>query len=66
MVFDNCWNTNFVADSHGVMEFQFELAWQERIAKPAELAEALVAEPVVTVKGAAHEDPALMKNLFRP
>ncbi len=66
MVFDNCWHTNFVADSHGAMEFQFELAWMERIAKPADLAEALVAEPVVMVNRAAHEDPALMKNLFRP
>ena len=66
MVFDNCWHTNFVADSHGAMEFQFDLVWAEKIVKPADLAEALVSEPVVKVNRAARESPALMKNLFRP
>ncbi len=27
MVFNNFWYTNFVGDSHGVMEFQFDLRW---------------------------------------
>jgi hypothetical protein len=66
MVFDNCWHTNFVADSHGTMEFQFDLVWNEKMAHPAELAEALAADPVVVVNPAVRESPALMKNLFRP
>ena len=32
MIFDNFWFTNFVADSHGVMEFQFDLAWRKEAA----------------------------------
>jgi len=66
MVFDNCWYTNFVADSHGMMQFQFELAWKREIAKPADLAEALVAEPVVVVNPAVREEPALIEDLYRP
>ena len=34
MVFDNFWFTNFVADSHGVMEFQFDLAWRRDCRPP--------------------------------
>ncbi len=66
MVFDNCWHTNFVADSHGTMEFQFDLIWKENIAKPADLAEALAGDLVVLRNPAVHEEPALLKNLFRP
>ncbi len=51
MVFDNCWHTNFVADSHGTMEFQFELVWRQNIEKPADLAEALTGEPIVLRSG---------------
>jgi hypothetical protein len=65
MVFDNCWHTNFVADSHGTMEFRFDLAWKESIAKPEDLAEALAGEPVAFHQ-AFRESPALIKNLFRP
>ena len=32
MLFNNFWYTNFVGDSHGVMEFQFDLAWSPRSA----------------------------------
>jgi hypothetical protein len=66
MVFDNCWHTNFVADSHGTMEFQFELAWREKIAKPGDIAEALAAEPVVLVNAGMRESPAVINNLYRP
>ncbi len=47
MVFDNCWHTNFVADSHGTMEFQFDLVWRARLERPAELAAALSTDPIV-------------------
>ncbi|MGD0500712.1 MAG: hypothetical protein ABSC23_20025 [Bryobacteraceae bacterium] len=66
MVFDNCWRTNFVADSHGPMEFQFDLVWNEKMDKPAEMAEALMADPVVVLNPAVHQSPALMKGLYRP
>ena len=52
MLFNNFWYTNFVADEHGVMEFQFDLVWREKLDSPAaaaELADALVAEPVVLI-----------------
>ena len=66
MIFDNCWHTNFVADSHGTMEFRFDLVWRDNIAKPADLAEALAADPIVIVNPADHESPAEVNNLFRP
>ena len=28
MIFDNLWHANFVGDSHGVMEFRFDLGWR--------------------------------------
>ena len=65
MVFDNCWHTNFVADSNGTMEFQFELAWAASLDKPGELAESLVSEPVVVANGAGRNAPELEKALFR-
>ncbi|MCX6638316.1 MAG: hypothetical protein NT090_24960, partial [Acidobacteria bacterium] len=66
VVFDNFWHTNFVADSHGEMQFQFDLAWRGKIGRPGDLAGALVAEPVVLLNPAGRESPELEKNLFRP
>jgi hypothetical protein len=66
VAFDNCWHTNFVADSNGTMEFVFELIWRDKIAQPGQVAEALVTEPVVMVRTAAGESPALLRNLYRP
>ena len=64
MVFDNCWHTNFVADSNGTMEFQFELVFRENLDKPAELAEALTAEPVVVVNSQPRESPAVLRRVM--
>jgi hypothetical protein len=68
MIFDNRWFTNFVADSHGAMEFQFDLAW-----KPAgepisaeELAESLVGEPQVIITPSWKDDPVVARYLCRP
>jgi hypothetical protein len=66
MVFDNSWHTNFVADSHGTMEFQFDLVWRGSMANPADLAQALVAEPLVLWNPAIHEPPAIVNHLYRP
>lgn len=65
MVFNNFWYTNFAADSHGVMEFQFDLVWQATAEPPAAvLAEALVVEPVVLINPAGPEDPRVARHLY--
>ena len=66
MVFDNCWHTNFVADSHGTMEFQFDLVWRPDLERPAELAEGLAGDPVVAANGSVHEEAPLVEHLYRP
>ena len=66
MVFDNFWHTNFVADSHGEMEFQFELVWRDKIENPERLAETLASDAVVLVNPATRESPELLNDLFRP
>ena len=69
MVYNNFWYTNFVADSPGVMEFQFDLVWRERIADDAEaeaVAEALVTDPVMVINPAQPEHPLFLERLYRP
>lgn len=66
MVFDNCWHTNFVADSHGEMEFQFDLVWRAALDHPANLAEALMRDPVVALNRLPHEETPVVEHLFRP
>ena len=68
MLFNNCWHTNFAGDEHGVMEFQFELVWREKLDPPAaaDLADALVTEPVVLLNGPGADDPFIVDRLFRP
>ena len=36
MVYNNFWYTNFVGDSPGIMEFQFDLQWRPSVANDAE------------------------------
>jgi uncharacterized protein Usg len=66
MVFDNFWHTNFVADSHGEMEFNFEMAWRENVPNPVRLGDALASDPVVVVNPSTRESPELLNHLFRP
>jgi hypothetical protein len=68
MLFNNAWHTNFAGDEHGVMEFQFELVWREKLDAPAaaELAEALVTEPVALINAPGTDDPFIVDRLFRP
>jgi hypothetical protein len=66
MVFDNCWHTNFVADSHGTMEFQFELAWRDHISDPDALAESLTSQAVLVVNGKNPDSPELLEKIFTP
>ena len=46
-----CWHTHFAVDSHGTMEFQFEVVRSERLDQPSELAEALTIDPIVRRQG---------------
>ena len=66
MVFNNHWHTNFVANSSGAMEFQFDLVWRERIDDPAGLAQTLMTEPAVLVNPAVAEDPNVLRRLYVP
>lgn len=66
MIFDNFWHTNFVADSSGTMEFQFDMAWRSEIPDPDVVAEALISTPVVAINPANPVSPELMKSLFTP
>ena len=66
MVFDNFWHTNFVANSSGAMEFQFDLAWRKEIPNAGVLAEALVSTPVVALNPTGVVSPELMKSIFTP
>jgi hypothetical protein len=69
ILYDNFWYTNFQGDSPGVMEFQFDLVWRERLAGDADaarVAAGLVSEPVMAINPAMPEDPLLMQHLFRP
>ena len=65
MVFDNCWHTNFVADSHGVMRFQFELVWRPQLTDPAALAESLAADPIAIANPTLHQTPEERTGLYR-
>jgi len=71
LVFDNTWMTNFVADSHGIFEFRFDLAWMplEAIGESADadaFAETLLAEPQLVIQPDFAEDPIFMERLYRP
>lgn len=64
VLFDNCWHTNFVADSHGTMEFGFDLVWSRQIDAPAELAGSLTTQPVVVLNSAGRFAPELQRHLY--
>jgi hypothetical protein len=69
MVFNNVWLTNFVADSHGVLEFQFDIAWRKPdppADDPGAWAETLQADPQVIINPQLRENPIFMDRLHRP
>lgn len=65
-VFDNFWHTNFVADQHSTMEFQFEFAWAEKVEDPGPLAETLLSEPLAVKVPELKATPELVKGIFTP
>jgi hypothetical protein len=69
VVYDNFWYTNFQGDSPGVMEFQFDLVWRERLEGDGEaeaLAGALVTDPVMVINPALGEHPLFLEHLYAP
>ncbi len=52
IVFDNTWDTNFVANSHGLFQFTYDLQWSPvgSVIPPDEAALALASDLKVTVK----------------
>jgi hypothetical protein len=68
-VYDNAWYTNFVADSHGAFEFQFDIVWRapdQPAVDPALHAEALLSEPQVVINPELREHPFFVERLHRP
>jgi hypothetical protein len=69
IVYDNFWYTNFQGDSPGVMEFQFDLAWRQRLTGDSEveaLATTLVSELVPVLNPILPENPVFLQRLYRP
>jgi hypothetical protein len=67
MLFNNFWYTNFAADEHGIMEFQFDLVWSPNGSQPAAgLAETLASDPIVLINPGLPEDSRLIRRLYQP
>ena len=69
MVFNNVWFTNFVADSHGAFEFQFDMMWQspdQPEVDAGKCAETLLSEPQVVINPKLREHPIFTERLHRP
>jgi hypothetical protein len=63
---DNCWHTNFIADSHGQMEFQFDPGWRSKLDRPAAVAEALVSNAIIVAYSAVREETPILEHVSRP
>jgi hypothetical protein len=71
MLLNNFWYTNFVGDSHGAMEFQFDLVWRDnagaRALPPAQrVADGLLEQPTVLIQPGLPEDPIFIRRLYTP
>jgi Glycosyl hydrolases family 38 N-terminal domain len=69
MVYNNFWYTNFAADEPGVMEFQYDLVWRDKLEVPAcaaALAATLSSDPVVLINAAGTDHPIVLDRLFKP
>ncbi len=71
LVFDNTWMTNFVADSHGIFEFRFDLVWRDldgvvTAQDAANVAETVLSEPQIIIQPDLREDPIFMERLYKP
>lgn len=67
MIFNNFWYTNFQGDSHGIMEFQFDLLWRENPAEdPRDLPDVPAAGPVILINPHAKELSSVIQDLYQP
>lgn len=69
MLYNNIWYTNFAADEPGVMEFQFDLAWRDKLEGAVganALAETINSDPLVILNASGHDDQATLQRLFEP
>jgi len=69
MLFNNFWYTNFVANSVGEMDYQFDLVWRKEM--PSSLAEGnlaatLSSDPVLLINPQGQTDKLYLKWLFQP
>jgi hypothetical protein len=69
MLFNNFWYTNFVANSSGEMDYQFDLIWKPEF--PSSLGEGDVAatlssDPVLLINPQEQTDKLYLKWLFQP
>jgi len=68
MIFNNFWYTNFPGNSHGTMEFQFDLLWKRPRESPsaADMAAAVMTEPVIEINPGGREEPLYLRWLYKP
>jgi hypothetical protein len=68
MVFNNFWYTNFPGNSHGAMQFQFDLVWKAPgdSASAAGMAAAVTTEPVLEINPGGKEEPLYLRWLYKP
>jgi hypothetical protein len=63
MLFNNFWYTNFPGNSHGVMEFRFDLWWRNPQALPDKTPPA---DALVLISPARKEEPLYLQWLYKP
>jgi hypothetical protein len=68
MVFNNFWYTNFPGNSHGTMEFQFDLLWKQprESTSAGNIAAAVTTEPVIEINPGGKEEPLYLRWLYKP
>jgi hypothetical protein len=69
MLYNNIWVTNFVADSHGVFEFKFDMVYrtpEEPAVSPRALAATLQVEPTVVIHPDLPVSRLFLDYLHRP
>jgi hypothetical protein len=68
-LFNNFWYTNFVANSMGVMDYQFDLFWKKDIPTSFDesgLAATLSSDPVLLINPRTRTAPLYLQWLFQP
>jgi len=66
-LFNNFWYTNFVADSAGLMDYQFDLVWRKDFPpsiNEADLASTLSSNHLLLMNPHRHTDQLYLKWLF--